>query len=369
MASMRLLIATPLYPPDPGGPATYARILEQELPGRGIQVALLKFSEVRRYPKIVRHIAYFILLLRAGKDSDAILALDPVSTGFPAMLAAKILKKPFFVKVVGDYAWEQGTQRYGIRVSLDEFVRTKHVPFSVEFFRKIQTYVARSARTVIVPSEYLRGIVSRWGIDKECVTVIYNAMQEEEEGTLPALVTSLARPRIVSVGRLVPWKGMPGLIDAMTTVQEEFPDATLLIAGDGPDRDALERFSHARLKKGGLLLGPLPHPDTLALIRDADIFVLNSTYEGLSHLLIEALALGKPIIATNVGGNPELIEDGKNGLLIPVGDRTALAEAIVHLLKNPSHQDRLANAAKESSKRFSTVAMTEATAATLTRYV
>lgn len=369
MVSMRLLIATPLYPPDPGGPATYARILEQELPGRGIQVALLKFSDVRRYPKIVRHIAYFVLLVRAGKDSDAILALDPVSTGFPAMLAAKILKKPFFVKVVGDYAWEQGTQRFGIRVSLDEFVRTKHVPFSVEIFRKIQTYVAQSARTVIVPSEYLRGIVSRWGIDKESVTVVYNAMQEEKEGTLPALVASLTRPRIVSVGRLVPWKGMPGLIDAMTSVQEEFPDAVLLIAGDGPDRDALERFSHARLKKGGLLLGPLPHPDTLALIRDADIFVLNSTYEGLSHLLIEALALGKPIIATNVGGNPELIEDGKNGLLIPVGDRTALAEAIVHLLKTPSHQDLLGKAAKESSMRFSTAAMAETTAATLKHYV
>ena len=369
MASMRLLIATPLYPPDPGGPATYARILEQELPSRGIHVALLKFSDVRRYPKMVKHIAYFILLVRAGKDSDAILALDPVSTGFPAMLAAKMLKKPFFVKVVGDYAWEQGSQRFGIRVSLDEFVRTKHVPFSVEIFRKIQTYVARSARTVIVPSEYLRGIVSRWGIDKECVTVIYNAMQEEEEGTLPASVMSLTRPRIVSVGRLVPWKGMPGLIDAMTTVQDEFPDAMLLIAGDGPDRDALERFSHARLKKGGLLLGPLSHPDTLALIRDADIFVLNSTYEGLSHLLIEALALGKPIIATSVGGNPELIEDGKNGLLIPVGDRTALAEAIVHLLKNPNHQNLLAKAAKESSKRFSTSAMAESTVATLTRYV
>jgi glycosyltransferase involved in cell wall biosynthesis len=162
---------------------------------------------------------------------------------------------------------------------------------------------------------------------------------------------------------------MPGLIDAMTTVQEEFPDAVLLIAGDGPDRDALERFSHARLKNGGLLLGPLPHSDTLALIRDADIFVLNSTYEGLSHLLIEALALGKPVIATNVGGNPELVEDGKNGLLVPAGDRTALAEAIVHLLKNQSHRDLLANTAKESAKRFSTAAMADATAATLTRYV
>jgi glycosyltransferase involved in cell wall biosynthesis len=366
MASMRLLIATPLYPPDPGGPATYAKILEAELPKLGIQIAVLKFGDVRRLPKVVRHFAYFFLLIRAGRDADALLALDPVSTGFPVMLASLFLKKPFFVKVVGDYAWEQGTQRYGIRVSLDEFVRTHHVPVQVALFRKIQTLVAEKAKTVIVPSEYLKGIVSTWGIEPAKISVVYNAMQTEEPGTLPLPVASLKRPRVVSVGRLVPWKGMAGIIDAVARVQESLPDATLAIAGDGPDRDTLERLMQARLGSSGTMTGPLSHPDTLALIQDADVFVLNSTYEGLSHLLIEALALGTPIIATNVGGNPELIEDGKNGLLVPSGDRTALTEALLHLLVTPEHRARLSVAARTSAERFTMGAMARATAAVLT---
>lgn len=366
---MRLLIATPLYPPEPGGPATYAKILETELPSRDVEVALLKFGNVRKYPKIVRHIAYFILLLRAGKDADAILALDPVSTGLPAMLAARLLRKPFFVKIVGDYAWEQGTQRFGVRIGLDEFVRTKHVPFQVAYLRKVQTLVARSAKTVIVPSEYLRDIVSCWGLPKEHMSVVYNAMQHEAVGELPLSVTESSRPRVVSVGRLVPWKGMPGLIDAMAAVREQVPSATLQIAGDGPERDSLERFMHVRLKESGTVLGPLSHADTLALIQDADIFVLNSTYEGLSHLLIEALSLGKAIIATDVGGNPELIEDGKNGLLVPSGERAALIDALTHLLVTPKHRELLGNAARLSAERFSTKAMADRTVEVLIAHV
>ncbi len=278
------------------------------------------------------------------------------------MLAGKLLKKPVYVKIVGDYAWEQGCQRFGVRIPLDEFVRTRHVPTMVGVFRRVQTFVARSAAHVIVPSEYLKGIVSLWGINPDKVRVIYNAMQDEALGTLPAEAASVSRPRVVSVGRLVPWKGMPGIIEAMVKVRESLPEATLLIAGDGPEYDALERYAHVRLGEGGRLLGRLTHADTLALINDADVFVLNSAYEGLSHLLIEALALGKAIIATDVGGNPELIEDGKNGLLVPVGDREALQEAITHLLKTPEHRAILGTAARESARRFSTEAMVSQTA-------
>ncbi len=126
---------------------------------------------------------------------------------------------------------------------------------------------------------------------------------------------------------------------------------------------------HVRLGNKGHVLGPLTHPDTLALVGDADIFVLNSTYEGLSHLLIEALALGKPIIATNVGGNPELIEDGKNGLLVPLGDREALTDAIMHLLKTPQHQELLGKNARISAKRFTMATMADATVSVLERHV
>lgn len=366
---MRLLIATPLYPPELGGPATYARILEEGLQDHGITPAILKFSQVKKYPKFLRHFAYFVLLLRAGKDADVFLVLDPVSTGLPTALAAKILKKPFFVKIVGDYAWEQGTQRFGVRLPLDEFVRTAHVPSMVGIFRKIQSYVARSAEKVIVPSVYLKGIVTHWGINPEHIEVIYNAMQEEAVGTLLPEAEVMSRPRVVSVGRLVPWKGMPGLIESMVRVRETVPEASLLIAGDGPDLGALETYAHVRLGTNGRLLGRLAHADTLALIKDADVFVLNSTYEGLSHLLIEALSLGKPVIATAVGGNPELIEDGKNGLLIPVGDREALCEALTHLLTTPEHCALLSKAAAASVRKFSPAVLLERTAALLTSSV
>ncbi len=76
---MRLVIATPLYPPEPGGPATYAKLLEEGLPSRGIEVTLVKFSDVRKYPKVFRHMAYKGRVKKALRNADAVLALDPAS--------------------------------------------------------------------------------------------------------------------------------------------------------------------------------------------------------------------------------------------------------------------------------------------------
>ena len=107
---MRLLIATPLYPPETGGPATYSRLLEGELPKRDVEVVVLKWSEIAYLPKLRRHFAYFRLVMQLGRNVDLIFALDPVSVGFPAWCAAFLLRKRFLLKVVGDFAWEQYSQ-------------------------------------------------------------------------------------------------------------------------------------------------------------------------------------------------------------------------------------------------------------------
>ena len=86
---MKLVIATPLYPPEIGGPATYSRLLEEGLPMKGIEVELVKFSEVRHLPKLIRHYVYYRQVLKAARRADAVLALDPVSVGLPAMKAAR----------------------------------------------------------------------------------------------------------------------------------------------------------------------------------------------------------------------------------------------------------------------------------------
>lgn len=359
---MKLLIATPLYPPEIGGPATYAKLLYEGLPKKKIEVELVKFSGVRHFPRIIRHLVYFWRVYRALCRADIALALDPVSVGLPVCLAARLARKRFIVKIVGDYAWEQGRQRFGITETLDEFVKTNNnVPLPVRILQRIQTRVARSATRVIVPSEYLKNIVATWGtsaspstgIQSEKIEVIYNATSIKEIGKVPEVVAKLPRPLVVNIGRLVPWKHVDGVIDAVSSV---FSTA-LAIIGDGPEYEALARRANEKLVERAILTGSLSHEDTLAVMKSADVLVLNSSYEGLSHLLIEAFMLGVPVIATRVGGNPEVITDGVDGILVPVGDTPALAHAIALVFGDEKMRARLSARAKESSRRFSTELM------------
>jgi glycosyltransferase involved in cell wall biosynthesis len=351
---MRLLIATPLYPPDLGGPATYSKLLEDDFP---YPVTIVKFSDVRRYPKVVRHTAYFWNVFRAAKHADVVLALDPVSVGLPALWAAKLRGKPFAVKIVGDYAWEQGTQRFGIQDSLDAFVRRARVPLAVSVLRAIQTHVAHCATAVIVPSSYLKGIIEAWGIPSESIHVIYNAIEVAEGGGVPEQAARAQGSKIVTVGRLVPWKHIDGIIEAVSDIS----DATLLVVGDGPLRKETEDKAGEQLPGRAIFTGALSHEDTLAVMKQADAFVLNSSYEGLSHVLIEALMLGVPVIATKAGGNPELLALSGNGTLVaaPPGNTAELADAIRETLANPADLGASAGKAQET---FSAAVMREKTA-------
>jgi glycosyltransferase involved in cell wall biosynthesis len=361
---MRLVIATPLYPPEPGGPATYAKILEDEFPSRGVEVRVVKFSEVRKLPKLVRHIAYYFKLRQALKDADLLLALDPVSVGFPAMQAAKHAKKRFFVKVVGDYAWEQGTQRFSIASSLDEFAKTEDamLPYSVRILRKIERAVANAAEGVIVPSEYLKGIVGAWGIPEKKIQVAYNAVPLGTPGEVPEAVARLPRPLIASVGRLVPWKGMDGLIEAVGELRGRGIQASLAIVGEGPEAEPLLAHATTTLTDGFAFTGALSHPDTLAVMRHADAFVLNTSYEGLSHTLIEAMLLGKPIVTTAAGGNRELTTDGEDALWADPEDPKTLAECLARLIGDEALRSGLGARAKERVARsFSVEGMVERT--------
>ena len=363
---MRLVIATPLYPPDPGGPATYAKLLEEELPKRGIEVVLVKFGDVRKLPKLFRHFVYYQKVKKAAQTADAVLALDPASTGYPAMQAAQHAGKPFFVKIVGDYAWEQGRQRFGITASLDEFVQTTNVPFAVRFLRKRQTAVARAAKRIIVPSKYLKRIVGTWGIPEDKIEVIHNAIALEEGGKTYPAADVLPRPHVVTVGRLVPWKGIDGLIEAMAHREV---NASLVVVGDGPEEQRLQALARKKLNGRHCFLGALSHADTLAAMKDADVFVLNTSYEGLSHVLIEAKLLGKPIITTPVGGNVELTEDGVDALWVAPGNVEELSHAIQRLVGDPAFAAQLGANAKVQAQVFKPQTLATETAAFFTKYL
>ena len=420
---MKVLIATGIYPPDVGGPATYSKALFEELPkynigGKKIEVQILSFGTVRHLPPIVRHIMYFLKVLRLGGSADIIFAQDPVSVGLPAMLVAKILKKKFLLKVVGDYAWEQGAQRFGVKEVLDEFLDRKY-GWRVEFLRKIEKSVANGADKIIVPSEYLKKVVMKWGIGPEKIKVIYNAFElfGSKEITPPPPLILMGETReklslsqndkiIVSAGRLVPWKGFDVLIEIMPEILKIIPDAKLIIIGDGPERGNLENIARgvvgpkaqvlqdlaqtngasraipqSRLQsnrgsatKSGqanmrvlakfgaeaennapsiIFTGNLPREKVLEYLAATDIFVLNTSYEGLSHQILEAMAVGCPVVTTDAGGNPELITDSESGLLVKFNDKNGLKSKILEVLSNTALAQKLAQNASKKASEFS----------------
>lgn len=355
---MKILIATGIYPPQIGGPATYSKLLFDELPKHGFNVSVCNFGDVLRYPKILRHFMYFCRLLEASRNVDVVYAQDPVSVGFPALLAAQVRAKKFILKIVGDYAWEQSTQRFGVTDRLDDFSTTSaRYSFRVKVLKKIQKYVADCADNIVTPSKYLKKIISNWGVCPEKITVIYNGFDFSGLASAKSALRhklNLTGTVIISAGRLVPWKGFSVLIDAVAEVKKEIHDAILYIAGEGPLRAELEKKAKdVGLQESVVFLGKVQQALLFEYMKASDVFVLNTDYEGFSHQLLETMALGTPIITTKVGGNVELIEDEKTGLFTDYNDKAKIVSNILRIIRDPSLAEKIAKNAKTEVKSFS----------------
>jgi glycosyltransferase involved in cell wall biosynthesis len=167
------------------------------------------------------------------------------------------------------------------------------------------------------------------------------------------------RPRILGVGRLVPQKGFDLLLEAFARVAPSFPEWELRIAGDGPERDALEDLAR-RLGVAGRvrLLGRVEPIE--GELRAAQVFVLSSRFEGFPNALAEAMAHGLAVISSDCPSGPsDLVRDGVDGLLVPPEDAGALAEALAALLADPARRASLASRAGEVVARFSEDAIVE----------
>jgi glycosyltransferase involved in cell wall biosynthesis len=154
------------------------------------------------------------------------------------------------------------------------------------------------------------------------------------------------RPRICCIGRLSREKGHRTLLRAMSTVVRSVPEARLQICGDGPERSAIVRRAEANgLAENVVLLGFVQ--DVRPLLAAADVFVMPSLSEGLGVAVLEAMAMGKPVVTTDAGGLPEAVSEGETGMVVPAGDAEALAEAMTALLENPMHAREMGLAGRQ----------------------
>ncbi len=355
--TMKITIATGLYPPDIGGPATYTAMLEKELPGRNFSVVVVPYGWVRRYPKVFRHLAYSWKLWRESKGSQLVYALDPVSVGLPALIVSRLRKLRFLLRVPGDYAWEQGQFRYGVTDTFKDFIEKRFsYGWRVSMLCLVESFVSKRAERVIVPSAYMRVAIQKWGVQADNIQTIYSVLHPlPVSGNKQDLQKQLefVFPTLISAGRLVPNKGFVVLIKAFSEIKTNYPAAQLVIVGDGPQEQELRQCAReCGVEDSVRLLGRLSKEAMGAAIKAADVFVLNTAHESLSHQILEVMDIETPIVTTAVGGNTELITDNESGLLVPYNDIPAIKSSITKILENPSLRDRIVKAAKEKSQQF-----------------
>ena len=264
-----------------------------------------------------------------------------------AVLGSSLARRPVVVKLVADEAYERA-RRWGLfEGDLDAFQR-----FSggarVRLLRQSRDRALRRARHVVCPSAYLASLAVGWGVPEARVTVLPNvapalpSVPTREEARARLGVDS---PMLAFAGRITRQKALGVALAAVSLVES----VSFLIAGEGPELPELRREASERGLDGRVrFLGPLDRDGVLTLFRAADASVLSSSWENFPHTVVEALALGTPVIATAVGGVPELVREEKNGLLVPPGDEEALAAAIRRVVSDPGLRERLAVAAAPS---------------------
>lgn len=153
--------------------------------------------------------------------------------------------------------------------------------------------------------------------------------REQARGSLPLEATARV---ILFVGRLEAAKGIPELLDAFVGIEKEMPEAHLVLAGDGVLRGRVEAFANGR--KRVHVLGPRPLSEVATWMAAADVVTLPSHREGTPNVVLEALASGRPVVATEVGGIPDLLRSEQAGFLVPVGDVDALRDKLVKSLRH-----------------------------------
>jgi glycosyltransferase involved in cell wall biosynthesis len=355
---MRIAFLTGIWPPDVGGPATHGPDFARFLVGRGHSVHVVTMGDgepserpcevevvSRRLPFPLRYGQVALRGTRAARRGEIVYA---TATYAAAAAAAGIARRPLVVKLVSDPAYERA-QRYGLYSgSLDNFQHA--ASRRVRALKALRTRSLRAATTVVVPSAYLAEIAESWGIHTDRLHVLTNPAppprdvepEQHQPGTF------------VFVGRLTRQKGLGTAIAAVARV----PDARLVLVGDGPERTVLEQEAAASDGAGRIAFrGSLSRDEALRTVAGAEAALLSSDWENLPHSAVEALSLGVPVVSTAVGGVPEVVRDGQNGLLVPPGDPEALAVALRRVLEEPGLRERLAAATRPSVEAISSDAI------------
>jgi glycosyltransferase involved in cell wall biosynthesis len=342
---VKVLVVSGIWPPDVGGPATHAPEVASLLHGHGHAVEVVTTADRepepmlypvrwadRALPAPLRHTAVARLVAARARQADVVYTTGMFTR---SALGAFAARTPYVVKLTGDPAFERARWRGVVAADLESFAHSPGGP-QVRALRAVRDAVLRRAAHVFCPSAYLRQLVLGWGVAPDRVEVLPNPAPRVEaiadRDTLRGRL-GFDGPTVVFAGRLTAQKALDTALESLARV----PGVDLVVAGDGPEEGRLrDRAAALGLDGRARFVGAQPRERVLELFRAADASLLPSAWENFPHTLVEALAAGTPVVATDVGGVAEVVRDEENGLLVRAGDSAALTAALERVRDEPA---------------------------------
>ncbi|MDV2482138.1 glycosyltransferase family 4 protein [Methanoculleus sp. Wushi-C6] len=291
----------------------------------GLYVHRVSWPKVR----IIGYLSFWArIYLQIRKIHPDVVHCQALDVCIPARIAKKTMNIPYVV-------WGQGSEIYFPERFLQ--LTSKHILQNADAVFALTDNMKRKMQTVcdkeisVVPN----------GIDSGRFEISSRDWKEGNGRT------------VIFVGRLHPIKGVHYLLEAMAIVHREIPDAKLIIVGDGTERSKLEKLvEKLDLEDCVQFAGQVPQEEIPRVMHQADVFTLPSLSEGLPVVLLEAMAAGLPIVATNVGGVPEILEDGVNGYLVDAKRSNEIATGILMLMMNDEMREKVSANNRVKAKMF-----------------
>jgi len=351
---MDILITVGIFPPDIGGPASFVPNISKYLISKGHNVKIICLSDKehliykdeinvirinRNLPIIFRWLKTIVKIYNISKKSDLIFVNG---LGTESTIANVFLRKKVIRKIVGDPVWERNYNKKLTNESFDDFQKNKHGLF-ISLQKFIRNWSINKANLIITPSEHLKTFIEKIGFDNK-LFVINNGVIIEQPNKI---IFENSILQLLVVSRLVSQKNIDLIIKAVKVMKNE--DVILNIVGDGSEINNLKHLvKKYELDQKVNFIGKIESPKLNEYLKDADIFIQASNYEGLPHSILEAINYEIPILSTDVGGCSVLLNKGERGYIIPMPiSEIGITEGIRTIINNKNEAISKAKIAKE----------------------
>ena len=338
---MDILITVGIFPPDIGGPASFVPKIAKYLINKGHNVKIICLSDKehltykddinvirinRNSPIIFRWLKTIVKIYSNSKKSDLIFVNG---LGTETTIANLFIRKKVIRKIVGDPVWERVYNKNLIDESFDDFQENNH-GLSISLQKMIRNWSINKSNLIITPSQHLKNFIDKIGFDKN-IFVINNGVNIEQHNKV-VLENNIIQLLVVS--RLVSQKNIDSIIKAVKVMENE--NIILNIVGDGSEINNLKLLvKKYELDKKINFIGKIENTKLNEYLKNADIFIQASNYEGLPHSILEAMNFEIPILSTDVGGCSVLLNKGERGYIIPMPvSEVEISEGIRTIINN-----------------------------------